>query len=161
MTATYRISKSAWLTNSEHEHIDRLSKRIELITNLTTKTAEELQVLNYGIAGHYEPHFDFARKDEPNAFKSLGTGNRIATWLTYLTDVEAGGATVFPYLGVAVRPKKASALFWYNLRKSGEGDLLTKHAACPVLVGSKWIANKWLHEYEQHFRRPCGLHIND
>ena len=161
VTASYRISKSAWLTNDEHEVINRLSTRIELITNLSTKTAEELQVVNYGIGGHYEPHFDFARKEETNAFKSLGTGNRIATWLTYLTDVEAGGGTVFPYLGISVWPKKASALFWYNLHRSGEGDLLTKHAACPVLVGSKWIANKWLHEADQHFRRPCGLNVND
>ena len=56
-----------------------------MITNLNTKTAEELQVVNYGVGGQYEPHYDFARKEEKNAFKSLGTGNRIATWLTYLT----------------------------------------------------------------------------
>lgn len=161
VTAHYRISKSAWLTNSEDEVIDRLSKRIELITNLSTKTAEELQVVNYGIGGYYDAHYDFARKEEKDAFKSLGTGNRIATWLTYLTDVEAGGSTVFPYLGIGVSPKKASALFWFNLHKSGVGDYLTKHAACPVLIGSKWIANKWLHEYGQEFRRPCGLNIND
>lgn len=162
VTANYRISKSAWLTNDEHEVIDRLSTRIQLITNLNTKTAEELQVVNYGIGGHYESHYDFARKEEKNAFKSLGTGNRIATWLTYLTDVEAGGATVFPYLGISVYPKKGSALFWYNLFKSGQGDLLTKHAACPVLVGSKWIANKWIHERGQEFKfRPCGLSINE
>merc|ERR1712077_116553 len=52
----------------------------------------ELQVSNYGIGGHYEPHFDFARREEKNAFASLGTGNRIATWLFYLSDVDMGGA---------------------------------------------------------------------
>ena len=30
-------------------------------TNLDVNTAEELQVVNYGLGGHYEPHFDFAR----------------------------------------------------------------------------------------------------
>lgn len=34
------------------------------MTGLTMSTAEELQVVNYGIGGHYEPHFDFARVSE-------------------------------------------------------------------------------------------------
>ena len=50
------------------------------------ETSEELQVSNYGIGGHYEPHFDFARREEKNAFTSLGTGNRIATWLFYVSE---------------------------------------------------------------------------
>ncbi len=29
-------------------------------------------------------------------------------------------------------------MFWYNLRRSGAGDSSTRHAACPVIVGSKW-----------------------
>ncbi|XP_069668616.1 prolyl 4-hydroxylase subunit alpha-1-like isoform X2 [Periplaneta americana] len=156
-TANYRISKSAWLRDEFHPHVSAVNRRVEDITGLTISTAEELQVVNYGIGGHYEPHFDFARKEEGNAFKSLGTGNRIATFLFYMSDVSQGGATVFPQINVALRPEKGAAAFWYNLHPSGEGDMDTRHAACPVLTGSKWVSNKWLHERGQEFRRPCGL----
>ncbi|XP_047208039.1 prolyl 4-hydroxylase subunit alpha-1b isoform X4 [Girardinichthys multiradiatus] len=156
-TAQYRVSKSAWLTADEDPVIERINERIEDITGLEMDTAEELQVANYGVGGQYEPHFDFGRKDEPDAFKELGTGNRIATWLFYMSDVTAGGATVFPDVGAAVWPKKGTAVFWYNLFASGEGDYSTRHAACPVLVGNKWVSNKWIHERGQEWRRPCGL----
>ena len=51
-----------------------------------------------------------------------------------------------------------SALFWYNLHRDGEGDMRTRHAACPVLAGQKWVSNKWIHERGQDFIRPCALH---
>ncbi|KAM9325609.1 prolyl 4-hydroxylase subunit alpha-1 isoform 3-T3 [Gastrophryne carolinensis] len=156
-TAQYRISKSAWLSSYEDPVVARINTRIQEITGLDVSTAEELQVANYGLGGQYEPHFDFGRKDEPDAFKELGTGNRIATWLFYMSDVAAGGATVFPEVGAAVYPMKGTAVFWYNLFESGEGDYSTRHAACPVLVGNKWVSNKWFHERGQEFRRPCNL----
>lgn len=56
-TASYRISKSAWLKGTDDEVIDRVNKRIDLMTNLEMETAEELQIANYGIGGHYDPHF--------------------------------------------------------------------------------------------------------
>uniref|UniRef100_A0AAZ3QTF9 Prolyl 4-hydroxylase alpha subunit domain-containing protein n=1 Tax=Oncorhynchus tshawytscha TaxID=74940 RepID=A0AAZ3QTF9_ONCTS len=83
-TAPYRISKSAWLTAYEHPLIDQINQRIEDLTGLAMDTAEEVQVANYGVGGQYEPHFDFGWTDEPDAFKELGTGNRIATWLFYV-----------------------------------------------------------------------------
>ncbi|XP_026211900.1 prolyl 4-hydroxylase subunit alpha-1b isoform X2 [Anabas testudineus] len=156
-TAQYRVSKSAWLTGYDDPMIETINQRIEDLTGLEMDTAEELQVANYGVGGQYEPHFDFGRKDEPDAFKELGTGNRIATWLFYMSDVAAGGATVFPDVGAAVWPQKGTAVFWYNLFASGEGDYSTRHAACPVLVGNKWVSNKWIHERGQEWRRPCGL----
>ena len=70
--AKYRISKSAWLTNKEHQVVLRISQRVAHVTGLELSTAEELQVVNYGIGGHYEPHYDFARREEKNAFQSLG-----------------------------------------------------------------------------------------
>ena len=33
---------------------------------------------------------------------------------------------------------QGTAAFWYNLLKSGEPDASTLHAACPVIVGTKW-----------------------
>uniref|UniRef100_A0A8C5GEJ3 procollagen-proline 4-dioxygenase n=1 Tax=Gouania willdenowi TaxID=441366 RepID=A0A8C5GEJ3_GOUWI len=156
-TANYRVSKSAWLEADDDPVIDRVNQRIEDITGLAVDTAELLQVANYGVGGQYEPHFDFSRKDEPDAFKRLGTGNRVATFLNYMSDVEAGGATVFPDFGAAIWPRKGTAVFWYNLYRSGEGDYRTRHAACPVLVGSKWVSNKWIHERGQEFRRPCDM----
>jgi len=98
------------------------------------------------------------QRDDFNAFNGLDWGNRIATWLFYMSDVEAGGATVFPVLDVALWPQKGSAAFWYNLIPNGEGNEKTRHAACPVLSGSKWVSNKWIHELGQEFRRPCALH---
>lgn len=109
-----RISKSAWLEDHEHPHIAAVSQRVEDITGLNMATSESLQVVNYGIGGHYEPHFDFARvcfnhfevqfsalcnyhylfiyyttfsrqREEKHAFQSLGTGNRIATILFYVS----------------------------------------------------------------------------
>ncbi|CAF1088429.1 unnamed protein product [Rotaria sordida] len=155
--ADYRVCKSAWLRNEDSPIVARLSRLIEAVTDLSMITAEDLQIANYGVGGHYEPHFDFARKIENDAFSGLSAGNRIATWLTYMSDVEEGGATVFPLVGGHLKPKKGSAAFWYNLHPSGEGDRNTRHAACPVLIGNKWVANKWIRERGQEFRRPCLL----
>lgn len=71
----FRISKTAWLKEEEHEDVGHVYTRTHQVTGLNMETSEELQVSNYGIGGHYEPHFDFARREEKNAFASLGTGN--------------------------------------------------------------------------------------
>ncbi|BFF93066.1 prolyl 4-hydroxylase subunit alpha-1-like [Drosophila madeirensis] len=156
-TANYRISKSAWLKTDEDSVIAKVVQRTADMTGLDMESAEELQVVNYGIGGHYAPHFDFARREEKRAFEGLNLGNRIATVLFYMSDVEQGGATVFTTLRTALWPKRGTAAFWMNLHRDGEGDKRTQHAACPVLTGTKWVSNKWIHERGQEFRRPCAL----
>ncbi|CAI4231259.1 unnamed protein product [Auanema sp. JU1783] len=161
VTANYRISKSAWLKDWEHEVVHRINQRIDYMTNLDQETAEELQVQNYGIGGHYDPHFDHARKEESKSFESLGTGNRIATVLLYMSQTQLGGSTVFTDAKSTINVSKNDALFWYNLYRQGDGNPMTRHAGCPVLVGIKWVANKWIHERQNEFRRPCGLKPSD
>ena len=81
----------------------------------------------------------------------------IKFFIKQLEAPEIGGATVFPRSGARVEAKRRSAAFWYNLLPSGEGDFKTRHAACPVLFGTKWVSNKWIHMVGQEFRRPCSL----
>lgn len=51
------------------------------MTGLSGNTAEALQVQNYGIGGHYVPHWDHRQKYE----KPFDLpGNRIATVLFYV-----------------------------------------------------------------------------
>lgn len=54
---------SGWLTVDDDPlgYVARIDQRIGDVTGLTMSTAEQLQVVNYGIGGHYEPHYDFSR----------------------------------------------------------------------------------------------------
>ncbi|XP_067938123.1 prolyl 4-hydroxylase subunit alpha-1-like isoform X1 [Watersipora subatra] len=160
VTAHYRVSKSAWLRDEMHPTVQTLSNRISAITHLSMEKAEDLQIQNYGIGGQYEPHCDHARRTREMDTFSEDEGNRIATWMFYFTDVDAGGLTVFTQIGAKIPPVKGAAAFWHNLKPDGEGDDNTRHAGCPVLSGSKWVANKWIHERGQEFMRPCGLSPN-
>ncbi|XP_037835223.1 prolyl 4-hydroxylase subunit alpha-3 [Kryptolebias marmoratus] len=157
-TADYRISKSAWLKGSAGSLVEKLDQRISLITGLNVKHpyGEFLQVVNYGIGGHYEPHFDHATSPSSPVFK-LKTGNRVATFMIYLSPVEAGGSTAFIYANFSVPVVERAAIFWWNLHRNGQGDEDTLHAGCPVLIGDKWVANKWIHEYGQEFQHRCSL----
>ena len=80
--------------------------------------------------------------------------------LSFLFQVPKGGYTAFPRLGVSVEPIRGSAVFWHNIKRSGRSDMHMLHGGCPVLVGSKWVANKWVREWANAFKRKCMTSIN-
>ena len=70
-----------------------------------------LKITNYGIGGVYTPHLDSVG----NHGLSLGEpylGDRLASFLGFMTSVKVGGATAFPYLGIMHQPKQGDALLW-------------------------------------------------
>ena len=126
----------------------KISDRISLATRTYAATSgggEAFQIANYGIGGVYNHHPDsmnlhseMSLLSKENKEMASTWGDRVATFMGYLSHVELGGATVFPSLGLTLWPEKGSAAFWWNLQGNGLTDLLTLHGGCPVLVGSKW-----------------------
>ncbi|CAB4062470.1 P4HA [Lepeophtheirus salmonis] len=158
-----RVSEQSWI-NEEVPAARKLTDQINDYLNLLVDSSihsELYQVANYGTAGHYSSHYDqVLMGSSPNDLErrnifNIKTGDRMATIMGYLSDVEEGGYTVFPMVGAYIKPKKGSIVLWWNMDDAGGYDMLTRHGGCPVLIGSKWITNKWVRINSQMFKRPC------
>ncbi|CAG7824327.1 unnamed protein product [Allacma fusca] len=140
------LPKEKDLRQKTAQHTDLIVER--------PKASEHLQVLSYSVGGHISPHMDeissIAETLTPDKF-------RIATWMLYFNDVKLGGETAFVSVGVSAKPVKGSALLWYNIFSDGEADWGSNHASCPVLLGEKWAADKWVKYGAQIVKRKCSL----
>ena len=166
--ASVRTQASGWLEDNLHPTFHHLSRRVGRMTGLEVARpshahspahqgveAEPWQVGVYGPGGHYLPHWDsFTSLPDSAWADGEWVGNRLATVMFYLTDLQ-GGRTAFPRLGVAATPRAGTAVFWYNLQEDGRRDERSLHGACPTLLGIKWVSNKWIREGASIWRRPC------
>lgn len=59
LTSDSRVSKSGWLNKSDDQMLQTLDRRVADMTSLSIESAEDLQVANYGIGGHFIPHYDY------------------------------------------------------------------------------------------------------
>ncbi|CAB4054112.1 P4HA [Lepeophtheirus salmonis] len=150
-----RISSHVWIPDGMLSIVDKIFRKDRKCYWATHKLR---------LGGHYDCHHDsmFIYKEPQFIPKSVEetqspyiTGDRMSTFMIYLSDVQKGGNTAFPRLGVATSPRKGSAVFWHNIKRSGRSDMHMIHGACPVVMGSKWVANKWIREVANIFRRPC------
>ncbi|WP_433760199.1 2OG-Fe(II) oxygenase [Nocardia sp. CA-135398] len=143
-----RSSESTSFQLSETPLIDRLDRRISALMNWPLENGEGLQILRYGAGGEYRSHFDYFPPDQPGHIAHIARGGqRTATLVVYLNDVEDGGDTVFPEAGISISPRKGHAIYFRYFNDLGQLDPATKHAGAPVLSGEKWIMTKWMRRY--------------
>ena len=142
-----RTSELAAVQRGASPLVARLDARIAAITGVPLAQGEPLQVMRYGVGTEYAPHFDFFDIASPGEAALLARGGqRIASLVVYLNDVEAGGETVFPHAGLAVAPAKGSAVYFSNPDAQSRCDPLSFHGGAPVGRGEKWIATRWMRE---------------
>ena len=147
--------------NATDNVAEKVSNRMELATTFnlySPMSSESFQIANYGLGGQYSQHLDPHGHWEGKSTHPIHsmTGDRLSTIMVYLTDVKAGGATAFPNTGNRIPASRGDAAFWINMKTSGMVDKLTHHGGCPVLVGSKWITNKWVGYLEQFTKWKCS-----
>lgn len=142
-----RTSDGMFFRRGETPTVQLLEARIARLLNWPLEYGEGLQILNYRPGAQYRPHHDYFAPDEPGTPAILERGGqRVATLVVYLNEVEAGGCTVFPETGLRVHPQIGQAVFFSYARPDPESRTL--HGGDPVLRGEKWIATKWLRERE-------------
>jgi prolyl 4-hydroxylase len=127
----------------------QVMQRIANITGIDEMNSENLQLLRYELGQYYQTHNDYI----PFQVKRP-TGVRILTFYMYLSDVEEGGGTSFPKLNITVVPKKGRAVLWPSVLDSNPNarDSRTDHTALPVIAGTKYGANAWIHQRD--FKTP-------
>lgn len=125
----------------EDEVITRIENKISEWTLIPPGHGEGLQLLRYNHDQKYGAHYDYLFDEQGTA----NGGNRLATVLVYLSDVEEGGETVFPNVpvpstqtaeagfskcameGLAVRPRKGDAVLFWSLKTDGRLDRGSLH----------------------------------
>lgn len=140
-----RTSQGMFFGRLQDEFIKTIENRISAFINWPVENGEGFQVLRYGPDEEYKPHNDYFNPNDPASASNLSrNGQRIATVLIYLNDVEAGGGTSFPESKLEIKPRKGSAIFFGY--PSADGSSKTLHGGSPVLRGEKWVCVKWFRE---------------
>lgn len=128
----------------DNPQADKLALAIDALLGLDRAHAEPMQGQRYRAGEHYRHHSDHFRVERAHWQRErLRGGQRIWTAMVYLNAVEAGGATDFPRLDLAIRPEPGLLVVWNNMDRRGRPNPALLHAGMPVDVGSKYVITQW------------------
>ncbi|KAJ6965056.1 prolyl 4-hydroxylase 9 [Populus alba x Populus x berolinensis] len=154
-----RTSSGTFIGGSEDQTgtLDFIERKIARATMIPQSHGEAFNILRYEIGQKYDSHYDAFNPDEYGPQPS----QRVASFLLYLSSVEEGGETMFPFengsavssgfeykqcVGLKVKPRQGDGLLFYSLFPNGTIDRTSLHGSCPVIKGEKWVATKWIRD---------------
>lgn len=137
-----RTSMSASL-NTGKSIVQTVQKRAAELFNWPLHQCEALQIQRYLPGDQYQPHYDYFQPGADDFEQIVSrSGQRIATLIMYLNTPERGGDTYFWNLGIKIKARKGSAVFFSYPDASPRGGSF--HGGDMVITGEKWIATQWL-----------------
>lgn len=124
--------------------IRKIQRRIDRLLDINPTYGETIQGQRYQQGQQFKPHTDWFPADSPSwQHEKVRAGQRAITAMAYLNPVEAGGATDFPRLGIAIDPRPGMLLVWNNADQNGVPNPWTLHGGMPVARGVKYVITKW------------------
>ena len=109
---------------------------------------------SFGVHGYHEEtdRWNVIKYEEGQEFnlhtdcwdniKGEGSNQRVLTALIVLQQANEGGETIFPNLGLSIRPPAGTMLVWHNT-SGGACNPLLVHAGMPPQNGTKIVMTKW------------------
>src|SRR5690606_15113477 len=131
----------------EEPAVQDLEARLFELTGIDPAHGEPVQGQRYEGGQEFKAHTDYF---EPTGIDfhrfTHVAGQRTWTFMAYLNDVEAGGATRFKVIGKMFQPRKGTLVGWNNHRPDGSLNDATLHHAMKVRKGLKYVITKWYRE---------------
>ena len=157
-----------WAAHRQHESVDLfLERSCEAFGGLPAARFDPVTVTRYAEGQYQAKHLDARLPHQivRNAAYLATGGQRIAQLICYVQAPEAGGETKFfgPAFGggLAVPPRKGSALVFPTATLDGLADERYLHAGEPVTRGVKWIVGTWLMERERTDAKDVARAIDE
>lgn len=139
----YRTSYSANVDPYDSV-VQMIQRRIDDLLGMPPEWGETIQGQRYEPGQQYREHCDwFPYESQHWKTERKRGGQRSWTAMIFLNDVEEGGKTAFPNLGLEVTPQRGALLMWNNATVEGLPNRLTLHAGRPPVKGTKHIITKW------------------
>jgi len=129
-------SENTWFQKGRDGIVDQVRDRIFNFTRSKDDLAESLQVARYLPTQMYAAHYDYFRPDPNDTFVQRG-GNRYATMILYLNDVEDGGYTSFPYIDSHLTPNDPQSKHGFMR------SFLYSSSMCSFLLTSSCSCSSW------------------
>ncbi|MCH9687069.1 MAG: 2OG-Fe(II) oxygenase [Deltaproteobacteria bacterium] len=134
-------TSETWRPPADDRLVVALRNRIAALVDMPPSTAEPLKVHRYGPGARFDLHHDNPSRE---VLQHQGvTAVRLVSCIIYLGEVEQGGDTWFPHLGLSVCPRPGTMLAFHNFDRRGHEDPTKRHAGRTVHHGNKWIATQW------------------
>jgi prolyl 4-hydroxylase len=127
--------------------VAELDEKLARLSGIDPAFGEPLQGQRYDVGQEFKAHTDYFAPDGTDFAKFCSVaGQRTWTFMIYLNDVEAGGATRFKAIKKSFQPEAGALLCWNNRRPDGSVNPSTLHHGMKVRKGLKYVITKWYRE---------------